>query len=59
MSFPHPDTGNSMTVYAPLPHGLMSLLRELAKAHFPEILKSLPELEFMCEIPAGDSFPAA
>lgn len=58
VAFPHPDSGNSITVYAPLPHGLLSLLRQLAAADFPGILQSLVELEFMRETAVGDS-PAA
>lgn len=59
VAFPHPDSGSSMTVYAPLPHGMISLLRQLAESDFHEILQSMVELEFMREISAGDGLAAA
>ena len=45
VGFPHPATGQSMTVYAPLPPGLMSLLRQIAGESFQEVMSGLPELE--------------
>lgn len=45
VGFPHPATGQSMTVYAPLPPGLMSLLRQIAGECFQEVMSGLPELD--------------
>ena len=45
VGFPHPDTRQSMTVYAPLPPGLMSLLRQVAGESFQEVMSGLAELE--------------
>ena len=53
VGFPNPGTGESMKVYAPLPQGLVSLLRQVAGGNFTEILKELTELEFMGEFSAG------
>lgn len=44
--FPHPATGQSMTVYAPLPPGLMSLLRQIAAGNFAKLLEDVTALEF-------------
>jgi 23S rRNA pseudouridine955/2504/2580 synthase len=52
VGFPHPETGQSMTVYAPLPSGLMSLLRQIAGENFNGILQGLTELEFISECSA-------
>lgn len=50
VSFPNPDTGQSMTVYAPIPDGLMSLLKQIAGEHFKEILALLPGLSIDTEV---------
>jgi 23S rRNA pseudouridine955/2504/2580 synthase len=50
--FPHPGTGQSMTVYAPMPQGLLSLLRQIAEDNFTELLAGLTGLEFMGEFSA-------
>jgi len=52
VGFPNPGIGQRMTVYAPLPQGLISLLRQVAGNNFNEILKGLTELEFMSEFSA-------
>jgi len=49
VGFPNPGTGQAMNVYAPLPVGLVSLLKQVAGNSFPEVLKGLTELEFTPE----------
>jgi 23S rRNA pseudouridine955/2504/2580 synthase len=50
VSFPNPDTGQTMTVYAPIPDGLMSLLKQISGEHFKEILALLPKLAIDTEV---------
>jgi len=52
VGFPNPATGTGLTVYAPLPPGLMSLLKQVAGGNFKELLKGLAGLEFMGEYSA-------
>lgn len=47
VAFPNPGTGEGMKVYAPLPKGLMALLKDTAGDSFPAILTELTSLEFM------------
>jgi len=54
VGFPHPDTGQQMTVYAPLPQGLLSLLRQVVVEEFMEIMNGLSKLAFMGEFPSVD-----
>lgn len=54
VGFPNPVTGERMKVYAPLPPGLLSLLRQVAGESFAELLKGLTCLEFMEGFPAGN-----
>lgn len=53
VSFPHPGSGIDMRVYAPLPETLMSLLDQVTRESFKEILDLLPELEFQEELSSG------
>jgi len=53
VGFPHPDTGQKMIVYAPLPQGLISLLKQITGGAFKEILNGLTGLEFMGEFSSG------
>ncbi len=43
-----------MTVYAPLPQGLLSLLRQVVVEEFMEIMNGLSKLAFMGEFPSVD-----
>jgi len=54
VGFPHPANGQNIAVYAPLPPGLMSLLRQLTVGNFNEVLKDLSALEFMLELSAKE-----
>lgn len=58
VGFPHPATGQRTVVYAPVPQGLLSLLRQLSSGNFDEVLKELTALEFMSGFAATDSFAA-
>lgn len=53
VAFPNPANGRGVTVYAPLPEGLMSLLKQVSGESFREILEGLPDLDFMDEISSG------
>lgn len=46
VGFRHPATGQSITVYAPLPPGLTSLLRQIAAGNFATLLQDLTALKF-------------
>jgi 23S rRNA pseudouridine955/2504/2580 synthase len=54
VGFSHPANGQSMTVYAPIPQGLMSLLRQISGENFNELLKDLSALKFMREFSAKE-----
>ncbi len=43
-SFPHPVTALEMTVYAPLPATLLSLLEQIAEERWPQLLADLAKL---------------
>lgn len=45
VSFPHPESGEGMVVYAPLPKGLLALLEDVANESFTELLKGLQLLK--------------
>jgi len=53
VGFPNPGSGQAMKVYAPLPPGLMSLLRQISAGTFKELLHGLTGLEAMGEFSAG------
>lgn len=55
VSFPHPATSQRLVVYAPLPPGLLSLLRQLSGESFAKLLHELTALEFAGRLAAGDS----
>lgn len=44
VSFPHPQTTSPMTVHAPLPPGMLSLLEQVALEAWPQLLAELPLL---------------
>lgn len=56
VGFPHPATGRSIVIYAPVPQGLLSLLRQLSAGSFDEVLKDLTALEFMRGFSSAGSF---
>jgi 23S rRNA pseudouridine955/2504/2580 synthase len=43
-SFPHPATGEETTVFAPLPTGLLMILKTLAGDGYIHVLQALPDL---------------
>lgn len=43
-SFPHPQATTPMTVYAPLPPGMLKLLEQTAGSHWQQLLAQLPLL---------------
>lgn len=55
--FPNPSTGQKMVLYAPLPPGLISLLRQLSADRFPELLCGLTGLEPASDYSATDFLP--
>lgn len=44
-SFPHPVSEAAMTVYAPLPPGMLSLLEQIALERWPQLLADMAALE--------------
>lgn len=54
VSFPNPATDQRMVVYAPLPQGLISLLRQVVVEDFIEIMNGLSKLDFMGEFSSVD-----
>lgn len=47
VAFPNPSTGDWMKVFAPLPKGLLALLKDVCGIAFQETLERLSMLEFM------------
>ena len=45
VSFPHPATGSSMTIYAPLPVGMAALLEQVAGIRLPQLLADIAREE--------------
>jgi 23S rRNA pseudouridine955/2504/2580 synthase len=43
-SFPHPATGEVITIYAPLPPGMLSLLEQVALGGWPQLLADITQL---------------
>ena len=49
-SLTHPATGETLSVYAPLPAGLLALLKELTKDEYTALLRMLPEIREQIEV---------
>ncbi len=56
VAFPHPMTESALTVYAPLPEGLISLLQQITGESYQAFLAELPKLGIDKEVSSLASF---